>query len=138
MSTAPDWIPQAAAVPVKSGQLCLVTSSSGRRWVIPKGMMEPGKTAGEIALQEAWEEAGLTGMLRPEPLGTYSYDKYGSTCLVTVFHMQVTDVAADWPENHLRQRCWVSPAQAVGLIEERGLREIIRGALPEGGARVRA
>src|SRR5205823_375714 len=117
MSTAPGWIPQAAAIPVKAGQICLVTSSSGRRWVIPKGMMEPGKTAGEIALQEAWEEAGLTGMLLQEPAGTYLYDKYGGTCHVTVFLMQITEVAEDWPECGLRQRCWVSPAQAVGLIE---------------------
>jgi 8-oxo-dGTP pyrophosphatase MutT (NUDIX family) len=138
MATAPDWIPQAAALPVKAGQICLVTSSSGKRWVIPKGMIDPGKTAGEIALQEAWEEAGLTGILVAEPAGTYQYDKYGGTCLVTVFLMRVTDVAAEWPENGLRQRCWVSPAQALGLIEERGLREIIRSTLPDGGTRRRA
>src|SRR5262245_64149962 len=106
MPSTPLWICQAAAIPVKAGQLCLVTSSSGKRWVIPKGMIDPGKTAGEIALQEAWEEAGLTGILVAEPAGTYQYDKYGGTCLVTVFLMRVTDVAAEWPENGLRQRCW--------------------------------
>ena len=74
MASAPDWLPQAAAVPVRTGKVCLVTSSSGRRWVVPKGMMEPGKTASEIALQEAWEEAGLVGVLQPEPLGSYLYE----------------------------------------------------------------
>src|SRR5438132_8687098 len=113
MTTATRWIRQAAAIPVRDGLVCLVTSSNGRRWVIPKGMMEPGKTAGEIALQEAWEEAGLTGVLHPEPAGTYLYDKYGGTCHVKVYLMQVTEVAEDWPECGLRQRCWVSPAQAV-------------------------
>src|SRR5205809_2727063 len=109
MATAPDWIPQAAALPVKAGAICLVTSSSGKRWVIPKGMIEPGKTAGQIALQEAWEEAGLVGLLQPEPVGSYLYDKYGRTHHVTVFLMQVTDVADDWPERSLRERAWLRP-----------------------------
>ena len=37
---------QAAAIPVADGRVCLVTSSSGRRWVVPKGMIDAGHTAG--------------------------------------------------------------------------------------------
>jgi 8-oxo-dGTP pyrophosphatase MutT (NUDIX family) len=133
MAAAPDWLPQAAAIPVRAGKVCLVTSSSGRRWVIPKGMIEPGKTAGEIAVQEAWEEAGLVGVLRPEPVGSYLYEKYGRTHHVTVFRMAVTEVADDWPERGLRERCWLGPAEALDRIEEPGLRELIRAA----GARAR-
>jgi 8-oxo-dGTP pyrophosphatase MutT (NUDIX family) len=97
--------------------------------VIPKGLIDPGKTAAEMALQEAWEEAGLTGVLRPEPIGSFLYEKYGGTCHVTVFLMNVTDVAEDWPERTLRQREWVSPREAVQRIDDLGLRAIIRGAL---------
>ena len=121
------WIPQAAAIPLRQGRVCLVTSSSGKRWVIPKGCMEPGKTAGEIALQEAWEEAGLVGVLRPEPVGSYVYEKAGLTCHVTVFLMQVTDGVQDWPERELRERAWVSFTEAVARIDDPGLRELIRG-----------
>src|SRR5919198_694791 len=98
MASDPEWIAQAAALPVRAGELCLVTSSSGRRWAIPKGMIEAGQAGARIALQEAWEEAGLVGLLQPEPVGTYLYDKYGHTHHVLVFLMQVTDVAEDWPE----------------------------------------
>jgi 8-oxo-dGTP pyrophosphatase MutT (NUDIX family) len=126
MPSNPLWILQAAAIPVQAGQVCLVTSSSGKRWVVPKGIIDPGKTAGEIALQEAWEEAGLVGLLHPEPVGSYLYAKYGGTCHVTVFLMQVTEVADDWPERTLRQREWYSPAQAARHIEDVGLRELIR------------
>jgi len=132
MASDPGWIAQAAAVPVKAGEICLVTSSSGRRWVIPKGMMELGKTAGEMALQEAWEEAGLTGVLLPEPIGSYVYDKYGRTCHVIVFLLQVTEAADDWPERGLRQRLWLNAAQALHRIEEPGLREILRSVAAEG------
>src|ERR1700730_2882539 len=97
---------QPAALPMRAGEVCLVTSRSGKRWVVPKGCMEPGKTAAEIALQEAWEEAGLVGVLQPEPLGSYFYEKAGFTCHVTVFLMNVTDIANDWPERGMRQRCW--------------------------------
>jgi 8-oxo-dGTP pyrophosphatase MutT (NUDIX family) len=129
MADSIPWIPQAAAIPIKDGRVCLVTSSSGKRWVVPKGLIDEGKTAGEMALQEAWEEAGLVGLLEGEPVGTYLYAKYGGTCHVTVFLMQVTEIADEWPERGLRQRRWVRPAEAVRLIDDEGLRLVIRGAL---------
>jgi 8-oxo-dGTP pyrophosphatase MutT (NUDIX family) len=129
MADGTEWIPQAAAIPVKDGKVCLVTSSSGKRWVVPKGLIDAGKTAGEMALQEAWEEAGIVGLLESEPVGTYLYPKYGGTCHVTAFLMQVTEVADDWPERSFRERRWVSPAEAVRLIEDEGLRLVLRRAL---------
>jgi 8-oxo-dGTP pyrophosphatase MutT (NUDIX family) len=128
MPTTPDLIRQAAAIPVRGERVCLVTSRSGKRWVIPKGCLEPGKTAGEIALQEAWEEAGLVGVLQPEPVGSYVYEKAGLTCHVTVFLMQVTEVATQWPEEELRERVWLTFDQALKRVEEPALRELIRGA----------
>jgi 8-oxo-dGTP pyrophosphatase MutT (NUDIX family) len=128
MATSPVSIRQAAAIPVRGGQVCLVSSSSGKRWVIPKGCMEPGKTAGELALQEAWEEAGLLGTLKQEPVGSYLYEKYGNLYHVTVFLMNVNQAADDWPERTLRQRLWLNPAQALVRIDDRGLRELIRAA----------
>ena len=121
-------IRQAAALPVRDGEVCLVTSRNGKRWVAPKGCMEPGKTAGEIALQEAWEEAGLVGVLEPDPLGSYFYEKDGFTCHVIVFLMQVTDEAAEWPEQSFRQRRWLSAAKAADRVADLGLRAIIEGA----------
>ena len=138
MPTTSDLIRQAAAIPVKAGQVCLVTSRSGKRWVIPKGCMEPGKTAGEIALQEAWEEAGLVGVLAPEPLGTYFYEKAGLTCLVTVFLLQVTDTVEVYPEHDQRERSWVTYNQALRRIEDQGLRELIRAVEANGSARLLA
>ena len=116
---------QAAVIPVADGRVCMVTSSSGRRWVLPKGMIDAGHTAGEAALTEAWEEAGLVGILNAEPVGSYLYEKYGRTHHVIVFALTVTDVADEWPEQELRQREWLDPEEAVDRIEEPGLREIV-------------
>jgi 8-oxo-dGTP pyrophosphatase MutT (NUDIX family) len=116
---------QAAVIPVADGRVCMVTSSSGKRWVVPKGMIDPGRTAGEAALTEAWEEAGLVGLLTPEPVGSYLYEKYSRTHHVLVYTMQVTEEAVDWPERDVRKREWVYPAEAADRIEEPGLRGII-------------
>lgn len=120
-------VPQAAAIPLRAGRVCMVTSSSGKRWVIPKGCMEPGKTAGQIALQEAWEEAGLIGVLSPEPVGNYVYEKWSRTCYVTVYLMQVTEVLTDWPEQHLRERRWIRLADASEIVDDAGLRKVLQG-----------
>jgi 8-oxo-dGTP pyrophosphatase MutT (NUDIX family) len=129
--TMPARILQAAAIPHRDNEICLITSSSGKRWVIPKGRLEPGKTHGEIALQEAWEEAGLVGTLRPPPVGSYLYEKCGDTYQVTVFLMEVTVVAKDWPEARLRQRRWLAGVEALTYIEDPGLRTILQSVLGE-------
>ncbi|MCI0684894.1 MAG: NUDIX hydrolase [Gemmataceae bacterium] len=121
-----SYVRQAGAIPLRNGRLCLVTSRNRRRWVIPKGLIDPGNTAGAAALQEAWEEAGLAGTLDAEPVGSYLYDKCGGTCHVTVFVMHVTAVAQEWPEREYRQRIWVSPAGAIRRIDDPGLIEILR------------
>src|SRR5262249_10226222 len=131
MATTPYAIQQAAAIPIRSGRVCLVTSSSGKRWVVPKGCLERGTTAGQIALQEAWEEAGLAGVLQPQPAGSYVYQKWGFVYHVTVFLMEVTKVAAEWPECKRRRRCWLTPAQALRRINDQGLREVIRAVTAE-------
>jgi 8-oxo-dGTP pyrophosphatase MutT (NUDIX family) len=127
MPTSAALVRQAGAIAVSDARVCVVTSRSGKRWVIPKGCMEPGKTAGEVALMEAWEEAGLVGVLEPEPLGSYVYEKAGATCHVTVFLLRVTEVAASWPEQGWRARSWLTFAQAQKRLEDLSLREIIRG-----------
>ena len=129
MQPFPHHIRQAAALPRRGSRTCIITSSNGKRWVIPKGLIEPGQTAGETALQEAWEEAGLAGALQPEPVGSYLYEKYGNTYHVIVFVMEVTEIAPDWPERGIRQRNWVSPTELVERIEEPGLLEVLRAAL---------
>lgn len=129
MATAIGTLLQAAAIPIRAGKVCLVTSRSGRRWVVPKGCLETGKSPAEIALQEAWEEAGLTGVLDPDPVGSYLYDKNGVSCHVIVYRLRVTEESESWPEESFREREWVSPTQAVSRIEERGLKQIVAGAL---------
>ncbi len=126
MALTTTLVRQAAAIPIRAGRVCLVTSRRNKRWVIPKGCLEEGMTSGQIALQEAWEEAGLSGVLEPTPVGRYVYEKSGSTCLVTVFLMRVSAVADVWPEQGQRGRAWVRFEEALAWLKEPGLREVVR------------
>lgn len=118
-------IRQAAAIPVLGNQICLITSRRTKQWLIPKGRMEPGMSAAEIALQEAWEEAGLQGDLQPDPVGVYEYEKWGDLHRVTVFVMHVSAALDDWPERLQRRRQWVLAADAVRRITQPDLRALV-------------
>ena len=117
---------QAAVIPVKDGLVGMITSSTGKRWVVPKGQIDPGHTAREAASIEAWEEAGWLGLLDDEPIGNYTYRKDGRDRCVLVFVMTVTDEKDHWPESAFRCREWLTVEDAVARIEEPGLQEIVR------------
>lgn len=121
-------VPQAAVIPVRDGRICLVTSRNGTRWVIPKGRIEVRQTAAQAGLTEAWEEAGLRGDLNGGPVGTYRYEKRGRAHHVTVFVMEVASVSNEFPELGQRAREWVTPEQAVALVDEPELKALIRAA----------
>ncbi len=124
----PTVVRQAAAIPLLDGRVCMVTSRSGRRWVLPKGRIEVKQSAADAAVAEAWEEAGLVGRLAPHPVGAYEYEKYGQTHVVQVFVLQVDSVRTNWPEKHERTREWVTPEDAIGRIEEPELRAMVAAA----------
>jgi 8-oxo-dGTP pyrophosphatase MutT (NUDIX family) len=123
---------QAAAIPMRKGKICLVTSRNGSRWVIPKGCLEPGKSEIEIAAQEAWEEAGLRGSLGKNPVGSYHYEKWGDELQVAVYLLEVLEIADDWPEKATRLRAWLPPKDAVERLAEADLRAIVLRAFGAG------
>lgn len=111
-------------------EVLLVTSSHGR-WILPKGWPIDGKTGGETALQEAWEEAGVSdGKVAKQPLGSYPTIKRidggpDLPCEMTVYPVKVRDVANDYPEADRRERRWVSIDKAVEMVDDDGLRRIL-------------
>lgn len=104
--------------------MLLVTSRSGKRWIVPKGIVERELTPAESAAKEAWEEAGVLGVLSPDPIGSYRYAKWGGTCTVEVFVLDVEEAADQWPEPHRRRR-WVGAAEAAEALREPELRALV-------------
>jgi len=118
-------------------EIMLVTSRSKRRWVLPKGVVEPGLSAVDSAVKEAWEEAGVEGRVDAEPLGCYKYEKWGGVCTVRVFLLTVEEEADLWPESGTRQRVWLGVEEAAASVDEEDLRLLIHAAgnLREGEGR---
>jgi 8-oxo-dGTP pyrophosphatase MutT (NUDIX family) len=112
-------------------EILLVTSRETGRWVIPKGWPMAGRSEGESAAEEAYEEAGVRGRLAAEPVGHYDYRKRlrgggKKPFRVEVFPLEVTEILDLWPEAHERRRQWVSPEAAAALVHEPQLAALIR------------
>ena len=91
----------------------------------------PEKSPAESAAQEAFEEAGIRGEMTAQAIGHYSYRKRlrggaKKRFRVDVFAMEVTEVLDLWPEAHERTRQWLSPQEAVALVEEPDLAALIQ------------
>ncbi len=105
---------------VEQGQpeVLLITTRKSRRWIIPKGWLIDGLTASQTAGQEAWEEAGIRGECDTQAMGQFCYQKRHQRkgavlCVVDVFPLLVTSVAACFPEFKQRQRQWFVPKKAA-------------------------
>lgn len=131
LANIPCWVyRQSAVLPYRQGnghpEVLLITSRKGTRWVLPKGIVEPGLTPQESAAKEGREEAGVEGETWDSSLGSYSYKKWGGTCKVAVFAMEVTEEWDTWPEAKLRRRAWFALDQAVERVKEGKLKTLIR------------
>lgn len=126
-------VQQSAALPFafqeEALKLLLVTSIGTKRWIIPKGHLEPGLTASESAEAEALEEAGVIGNMASRPIGSYSYrkrpEKGGDRCRVRVYALEVTRVLEKYPEAGLRKREWMSVSKAIKAVQEPDLKVLI-------------
>lgn len=124
---------QSAVIPcrLRKGRIevLLITSRRRKRWIIPKGVVEPGLGARRSAAKEALEEAGIEGYVEQDALGAYTYGKWGGTCTVQVFVMHVRIVHGEWEED-FRERAWVPLDDAKKNIKNKKLKNCF-DKLPE-------
>ena len=85
------------------------------------------------AAREAYEEAGLTGIIHPDAaVGHYHYAKIlGASELpvrVKVFLLRVERQLESWPEQAERETRWFSPEEAADLVAEPELATLLRSA----------
>jgi 8-oxo-dGTP pyrophosphatase MutT (NUDIX family) len=116
-------------------EVLLITSRDTGRWVIPKGWPMAGLAPEATAAQEAWEEAGVEGIVSPVCLGRFGYQKELSVtkrvpCAVAVFGLRVDRLAAKFPEAKARRREWFPRAEAAGLVQEPELARLIAEFTP--------
>lgn len=118
---------QIAAVPIdldeqRCAEVCLVTSRSTGRWIIPKGWPMKGLLDAEAAGIEAKEEAGIVGAVFPSPVGSYTYWRRTRVDFrltrVDVYALRVKRRKKRWKERDQRTVAWVSLLDAADLVLE--------------------
>lgn len=105
-------------------EVLLVRATGGKAWVFPKGGVEVGLDKKENAVKEAWEEAGVIGVVG-SGLGTYHYKKNEQLQVVTMYAMSVVAVLDDYPEVAIRARQWVKIEEAYKLLKTRQLQKLL-------------
>jgi len=120
---------QVAAIPLRTSdsraKVCIIRRKSSRKWGIPKGFIDPGHSREQAALTEAYEEAGLSGEIIGQSIGTYAYKKGSVTLTVAVFLMQVLEEHPNWPEMDVRERRWCSLTEARSLLKHHKVRPLL-------------
>jgi 8-oxo-dGTP pyrophosphatase MutT (NUDIX family) len=116
-------------------EILLITSRDTGRWVIPKGWPMAGLSPEDAAAREAWEEAGVEGVICPASLGRFGYLKDMATapavpCAVAVYAIRVENLATKFPEKAQRRRQWFPPTEAAALVNEPDLAALIHGFTP--------
>ena len=116
---------QSGVIPVLDDRVVLITARKSERWIIPKGYVEKGLSPADSAAKEAYEEAGLIGVVHPEEAGQYQYYKFGKHFSVQVYPLFIETMLDEWDEMHDRQRKLVTPAEAIEMVCHDELRRII-------------
>lgn len=108
-------------------EVLLITSRRSGRWGVPKGSIEGDEISHAAAAREALEEAGIEGHVQPDVVGKFSYRKEGSgrRYEVTVHLLEVVSELQEFEEKGQRQLRWVSPAQAMQLVADPALKDVL-------------
>jgi 8-oxo-dGTP pyrophosphatase MutT (NUDIX family) len=105
-----------------SVEVLLVTSREIGRWITPKGRPIKGVKPAETAAREAFEEAGVRGLVSGRPLGRYVYEKWMEDRVASfpatfkVFPLLVKTQLKKWPEYRQRKARWFSVPEATSVI----------------------
>lgn len=105
----------------------LITSRRTGRWIFPKGDIEIGMTPWESAAQEALEEAGVTGQIAREPVGSYrsGASSDGSSLVDVDLYPLLVETQLDvWKEMDQRLRHWAVLPEARRLLNDGALTRI--------------
>ncbi len=110
-------------------EILLITSSSRKRWIVPKGHLEDGMTEAQSAEKEAYEEAGIRGAVELESLTSYRYEKWHRVHEVALHLMLVDQILEHYPEQHDRHRQWVGATEAIAMVKPRSLAKALDQAV---------
>lgn len=96
-------------------EFLLVNTSAGK-WTFPKGGVGWGTSPREAALQEAWEEAGVSGEIHKAAFTSYLHERGDDAVLINAFLLSVQRTVD--PIETFRNPRWFSPERAKKRLAE--------------------
>ena len=102
----------------------LVTARRTGRWIFPKGSISAGMSPWDSAAKEAMEDAGVTGEISRDVIGTYWITDKGRRTAVDLYPMSVEQQFDSWKEKEQRLRHWALLPEVQRLIADRALARI--------------
>lgn len=107
-------------------KLLLVSNRKQTRWILPKGQIEKHVPDSTIALTEAYEEAGIIGLIdtRLPPEVVYYESSTGPVAL-HIYPMKIKTKLKKWPESHFRKRAMVDIKTALLMVRKQALADLI-------------
>ncbi|MCH6255024.1 NUDIX domain-containing protein [Puniceicoccaceae bacterium K14] len=97
-------------------KVVIVTTKNGSKWIFPKGHTEKGRKDESVALDEAYEEAGLIGTI-DSPFVEFCF-KNGKENYLRLFPMRIDKILSNWPEAKDRKRQVLPIEQAKKLLPQ--------------------
>lgn len=110
-------------------ELLLVATKQSERWALPKGRRIKGKKPAKCAAREAFEEAGIRGVVAKKSIGAFHFvkaeaDGPAGMREVRIFPLKVKRELrpAKAPR---RMRRWFAPSAALAAVDDAGLKSVI-------------
>lgn len=111
---------------VEDLEVLLISSQKSQRMMFPKGGWELDESMEDAALRETLEEAGVRGKVE-DILGEWRYKSKRGGIIHEgyMFPMLVEEQLDLWPEMDLRNRRWMSVAQAREVCQNSWMKEAL-------------
>ncbi len=98
-------------------KVMIITSTSGKAWILPKGHPENDLKKPQVAELETYEEAGVRGKVIDSKLSEeFNRDEGGTLVIYPLFIEEILD---KWPEGDIRERRLVSIKEALELVTKK-------------------
>ncbi|MCW8929724.1 MAG: NUDIX hydrolase [Gammaproteobacteria bacterium] len=97
--------------------IMIITNTSGKGWILPKGHPEDDLNKAQVAKLETFEEAGIKGSIVNNKLRE-EFDREDGGIIV-IYPLLIKKVLEIWPEQDKRERLLVTIKEALSMVTKK-------------------